>query len=102
MSEWEAYRWRLTDIFSSEGLPLRIALEASNPMALIGLVAAGLGVSIYPRSLVEFISESVAFLPIDDPRFRLETILAWKRRQLSETVRSFVALARDYVRASRN
>jgi LysR family transcriptional regulator, benzoate and cis,cis-muconate-responsive activator of ben and cat genes len=95
MTEWEAYRWRLTDIFSSEGLTLRIALEASNPMALLGLVAAGLGVSVYPESLVGFVGDSVCFRPIDDPRFRLETILAWKRSPQSELVRSFVSLARE-------
>jgi DNA-binding transcriptional LysR family regulator len=100
MTEWEAYRWRLTDIFSSEGLTLKIALEASNPMALLGLVAAGLGVSVYPRSLAGFVGESIAFRPIEDPRFHLETILAWKRAPLSETIQSFVSLARDGAKAS--
>lgn len=95
MTEWEAYRWHLTDIFSSEGLTLRIALEASSPMALLGLVAAGLGVSVYPEGLVGFVGDSFCFRPIDNPRFHLETILAWKRSPQSELVRSFVSLARE-------
>lgn len=93
MTEWETYRWRLGDMFSSEGLTIRVGLEASNPMALLGLVAAGLGVTIYPESLARFVGENLSFRPIDDPRFRLETILAWKRTNLSSAVRAFVALA---------
>lgn len=47
MTEWDIYRWCLGDMFSSEGLTIRVGLEASNSMALLGLVAAGLGVTIY-------------------------------------------------------
>jgi LysR family transcriptional regulator, benzoate and cis,cis-muconate-responsive activator of ben and cat genes len=93
MNEWDAYRWRLADIFSSEGLVMKVALEASNPMALLGLVAAGLGITIYPESLVGFVGENVSLRPIDDPRFRLETALVWKRANVSKAVRAFVATA---------
>lgn len=95
MNEWEAYRWRLSEIYSSEGLTMKVALEASNPMALLGLVAAGIGITIYPESLVGFVGERLSFRQIDDPRFRLETILAWKRATPSKSVRAFVALARQ-------
>ncbi|MFT4116831.1 LysR family transcriptional regulator [Bradyrhizobium sp.] len=100
MTEWQAYRWRLTDLFSSEGLTMKVALEASNPMALLGLVAAGLGVTIYPESLAGFVGERLAFTPIDDPRFRLETILAWKRGTPSEAARTFVELVRKENKAT--
>lgn len=95
MAGWDTYRWYLGDMFSSEGLTIRIGLEASNPMALLGLVAAGLGVTIYPESLARFFGENLSFRPIDDPRFRLETILAWRRAAPSNAVRAFVALASE-------
>ena len=102
MTEWETYRWRLGDMFSSEGLSIKVGLEASNPMALLGLVAAGLGVTIYPESLARFVGDNLSFRPIDDPRFRLETILAWKRANLSSAVRAFVALAGEERRTRRS
>jgi DNA-binding transcriptional LysR family regulator len=51
MVEWEAYRWRLNEMFAAEGMPLNTKVEASNTLALLGLVAAGLGVTVYPESL---------------------------------------------------
>jgi DNA-binding transcriptional LysR family regulator len=93
MGEWEAYRWRLSDIFSAEGLSMNVCLEASNPMALLGLVAAGLGITIYPRSLIGFAGHNIDLRPIDDQRFCLETILVWKRTNRSKTVRAFIELA---------
>lgn len=95
MNQREAYRWRLGEIYSSEGLTMKVALEASNPMTLLGLVAAGMGVTIYPESLTGFVGERLSFRQIDDHRFRLQTILAWKRSTPSKSVRAFVALARQ-------
>lgn len=46
MTEWGEFRWRLAELFHSLGIPLRVRLEASNTLALIGLVAAGLGLTI--------------------------------------------------------
>ncbi|WP_454629988.1 LysR family substrate-binding domain-containing protein [Bradyrhizobium cenepequi] len=93
MGEWEAYRWRLSDIFSAEGLSMNVCLEASNPMALLGLVAGGLGITIYPKSLIGFAGHNIDLRPIDDQRFRLETVLVWKRTNRSKTVRAFIELA---------
>lgn len=92
--EWEEYRWRLGSLFSAEGVELRIAIEASNTLALLGLVAAGLGLTIYPESLIGFLGGSVEARPIVHPRFRSRTVLAWKRSNRSLQVRDFVALAR--------
>lgn len=41
--EWVGFRWRLNDLFNAGGVALRPVPEASNTLALIGLVAAGLG-----------------------------------------------------------
>lgn len=92
--EWAEFRWRLNDIFNAEGIELRPALEASNTLALIGLVAAGLGVTILPQSLVGSIGNNVAVRPIDHAAFRSRTILAWRSRDRSALVRDFVATAR--------
>ena len=92
--EWEEYRWRLSNLFSAEGISLNIAIEASNTLALLGLVAAGLGVTIYPESLIGFLGRSVEVRPIIHPRFRISTVLAWKRSNRSRQVREFVEVAK--------
>jgi DNA-binding transcriptional LysR family regulator len=94
MTEWEAYRWRLDDMFAAEGVTMTVRLEASNTLALLGLVAAGLGVTIYPKSLIGFLGRNVDARPIAHPAFRVETVLVWKRTNRAKSVRSFVEVAK--------
>lgn len=95
MREWSEYRWRLSDMFSSEGIPLRVTLEASNTLALIGLVSAGLGITIYPESLIGFPGRNVEVRPIRHEAFRSRTVLSWKRTNRNLQVQSFVDLAKN-------
>ncbi|MBU9698667.1 LysR family transcriptional regulator [Rhodobacteraceae bacterium HSP-20] len=95
MREWEEYRWRLNDMFSSEGIALNVALEASNTLALNGLVAAGLGVTIYPESLIGFLGRNVEVRQIMSPSFRSRTVLVWKRSNKSPQVQAFVQVAKQ-------
>ena len=93
MAEWGEFRWRLADLFHTNGIPLRVRLEASNTLALIGLVAAGLGVTIYPESLIGFLGRNVEVRPIQHPDFRSETVLVWKRTNRSGPTRRFIEVA---------
>jgi DNA-binding transcriptional LysR family regulator len=95
MREWEEYRWRLNDLFSAEGIALNVALEASNTLALNGLVAAGLGITIYPESLIGFLGRAVEVRQIMHPSFRSRTVLVWKRANKSPQVQTFVQVARQ-------
>ncbi|MBN9070372.1 MAG: LysR family transcriptional regulator [Rhizobiales bacterium] len=94
MAEWEAYRWRLDEMFASAGFRPTVVMEASSTLALIGLVQAGLGISIYPARIARLLGDDLAVRPIDDPRFRMETILVWKRTNRTASVRRYVDIAR--------
>lgn len=94
MREWDEYRWRLNDLFSAEGVALKVTLEASNTLALIGLVAAGLGVTVYPESLIGFLGRTVEVRQIMHASFRNRTILVWKRSNRSSQLRAFVDIAK--------
>ncbi|MTH79457.1 LysR family transcriptional regulator [Paracoccus aestuariivivens] len=96
MREWDEYRWRLNDLFSAEGVTLKVTLEASSTLALLGLVAAGLGVTVYPESLIGFLGRNVEVRQIMHPLFRNRTVLAWKRSNRSRQVRDFVEIAGTY------
>lgn len=95
MREWEEYRWRLNDLFSVEGIALDVALEASNTLALNGLVAAGLGITIYPESLIGFLGRNVEVRQLMHPAFRSRTVLVWKRANRSPQVQAFVQVAKQ-------
>lgn len=94
MTEWEAYRRQLDNLFAAEGVVMNVRLEASNTMALLGLVSAGLGITVYPKRLVSLLAESIEARPIADPAFNIETTLVWNRSNTSKFVKAFVDLAR--------
>jgi LysR family transcriptional regulator, benzoate and cis,cis-muconate-responsive activator of ben and cat genes len=94
MREWGEYRWRLNDMFASEGIALQVKVQASNTLALIGLVAAGLGITILPESVIGFLGRNVEVRPIHHPGFRSRTVLVWKRANRSQQVRDFVDVAK--------
>jgi len=93
MIEWEAYRRQLVDIFAAKGVVMNVRLEASNTMALLGLVSAGLGITIYPQRLTNLLGNSLVARPIVDAAFGVETVLVWNRSNSSKFVRSFVDVA---------
>ena len=94
MAEWGEYRHRLGDLFVRSGITLNPKLEASNTLALIGLVAAGLGITIYPKSLTGFLGPGVGVRPINNSLFRSQTILAWKRNNRSRALSNFIDVAK--------
>lgn len=97
--EWEAYRRRLDELFSANGVTLNFEFEASNTLALMGFVSAGFGVTIYPESQLEFIGSMVQSRPIDHPEFTVETVLVRKRTNRTKPVLAFFDIA---TRSARN
>ena len=94
MSEWDAYRRRIGELFSLTGVELRVELEATNTLALIGLVSAGAGVTIFPENLVRFFGHAVEIRPILHPAFRIEIILSWKRINRKTALREYIELSK--------
>ena len=92
--QWDFFRLLIADQFSAAGLTMRVAHEPSNALGILGLVAGGLGVSLYADSIRRFRAEGVAFKPVKDCTIRLETILCWNRANQSPALRNFISLAR--------
>jgi DNA-binding transcriptional LysR family regulator len=92
--QWDFYRDLVADIFSAQGLTLRTTLEASSTLGILGLVAAGLGVSLYPECLRRFQPRQVAMKEIDDCDRRIETVLAWRCHHSSSAIARFVECCR--------
>jgi DNA-binding transcriptional LysR family regulator len=76
--------------------------EAPQVVSVAPLVAAGLGVSVVPRSTVRILPDEVCYRPIDGYAPRAEICLAHCRHGSSRAVQNFVAVARRVVAAAQN
>lgn len=86
----------LTDTFCQQaGFTPSIVFEGDDPMALLHLVKAGLGIAYIPALVWKSVPElAVARVPIEEPRCQREMLLLWsKDRYLSVAARAF----RDFV-----
>lgn len=95
MREWDEYRWQLEGLFGAEGLDLTARFEADHTLAITGLVATGLGITIFPESLISLLDDKVTARPIDNPAFRTRTALVWRRQQNSPELEAFVRLVKE-------
>ena len=77
------------------GFSPRIAQEAPRVTTALGLVAAGLGVSVVPASMQRIALDGVVFRAIDD-RAGLKAVLAlgWRKNDASPALANFLAVVR--------
>jgi DNA-binding transcriptional LysR family regulator len=68
--------------------------EASNTLALTGLVAAELGVTLFPESLIGFLGRSVETRPIMHKAFRSRTFPVWQRNNRARAMQHFIDIAK--------
>ncbi len=95
MSEWDFFRQFVLDAFAQADVEVHIKYEASNAMGILGLVASGLGVSVYAQALERLQPHGIAIRPITDCRQGVETVLAWNRAYKNPVLTNFVKVARS-------
>ncbi len=90
-AEWPTFRRIVVDMFQSAGQVLQVGQEASSLTGILGLVTAGVGITVFcgvPRFCGE---HAIAQRPIiTDPPVIVETHLAWRRASLSSAMRRFI------------
>jgi DNA-binding transcriptional LysR family regulator len=84
----------LTGLMRRAGFTPRVAEVASEGHTIIGLVGAGVGVSIVPETLAVS-GETVTFRPIPRADTWLGMYMAWRRSERSPAVASFLEVARQ-------
>ena len=77
------------------GFAPNIAQQAGEASTIIGLVAAGCGVSILPASFDRIRMDGVSYRPISDRSATTTLLLAQRRDEHSALAEAFVALARE-------
>jgi DNA-binding transcriptional LysR family regulator len=82
----------IVSLFQRAGLHLRIAQEAEHLQTILGLVAAGFGVSLLPGSVRNIRSRGVIYRWLADRRPLVETAIAYRAGASSEVLRAFIAV----------
>lgn len=72
-----------------------IVHETSPQQTIIGLVAAGIGVSLVPTSLENIRMPGVVYRPMSDSQLLFETVVAWRRDDPSPVLQRFLEAAAD-------
>jgi DNA-binding transcriptional LysR family regulator len=76
------------------GFSPQLAQEAPQVASAIPMVAAGLGVTLVPKSMSRLRPDGVVFVPIEGAALFAEISLAYCRTQRSAAIRNFVTVAR--------
>lgn len=79
------------------GFTPRVVQEAGESSTIIGLVAAGCGISILPASFERIQLEGVCYVPITDAAATTALLLVQRQGERAPLVDAFVKLAREFV-----
>jgi LysR family transcriptional regulator, benzoate and cis,cis-muconate-responsive activator of ben and cat genes len=103
-TEWPTFRRIVTELFQKAGQVLTIGQEASSLTGILGLVTAGVGMTVF-CGMPRFCGEH-AIVPrpiVTDPPHVIETHLAWRRASISSAMRRFIdtsqAVGENYMTA---
>ncbi|SPK75785.1 HTH-type transcriptional regulator CatR (plasmid) [Cupriavidus taiwanensis] len=88
-----SYADHLLSLFRAQGLQLRVAQEANELQTALGLVAAGVGITLVPASIQRLHRDDVRYCPIDAPGFVSPVIMSYRDGDTSP----FLARAVDWV-----
>jgi len=88
---------QIVALCADQGFSPTVAQEAREAPTLIGLVAAGLGVTILPGSLERIRVDGVVYRPLDTPQAASRVLLAHRRDETAGAVTAFVRLVAEIV-----
>ena len=78
------------DACAAAGFQPKIAFETSQRETIYGMVQAGLGITLLPRSGIHTAEYTWRLVPLEPPAIEREVSLAWKaKRRPSEAARAF-------------
>ncbi|MGK7948225.1 MAG: LysR family transcriptional regulator [Xenococcaceae cyanobacterium] len=83
---------RLLSICQQAGFNPKIVQEVTPQPTMIGLVAAGIGVSFVSESLQNLNRPGVVYRELDVPTPELELVAAWKKERVSSVLQKFLQI----------
>lgn len=97
---WKTFNRLIQDYCGLHGITPRVIQEAEDTNGIIGLVAAGMGVTLFVDSIWLRALNEVALRPLRERPPDFHTIATWRRdrRRGSKTIDHFVTIVTDVVR----
>ncbi|RWK94393.1 LysR family transcriptional regulator [Mesorhizobium sp.] len=93
---WNTYRRFIETLFDDIQFVPRITQEVYGSIGIFGLVASGLGVSIYPDCRVPIQYQNLAVRPLVDVERQVETTAVWYPKTLTRAASHFVSFVQEY------
>jgi DNA-binding transcriptional LysR family regulator len=91
------YYVQLMKLCLAAGFSPNVVQEVTETYTIVGLVAAGIGVSLVPQSIRNMRSEGIVYRELEGAATMTEIALAWQRNTHSMTVQNFLTVARDVI-----
>lgn len=83
--------------FMNRGIVPKVAAYADIVPSLLMLVESGVGIGTLPRSAMRLAPETITFIPIDDDREPMRTVLAWRQDNKNPALDTFLDYARKFM-----
>ena len=90
-----SYADQVLEMFQARGLQPAIALEANEMQTAIGLVVAGIGYALVPRSVQGLHREGLVYLPLSDTGVTSPVVMNYRTGDASEMVSRFRSMVHD-------
>ncbi|MGI9476160.1 MAG: LysR family transcriptional regulator [Hyphomicrobiaceae bacterium] len=91
-----SYADQVLSFYRKRGLEPKVGFEVRELQTALGLVAAGLGISIVPSSVRRFGREDVDFLPLGEPDIASPIILSYRPNDDSALLARMLNLIEDF------
>ncbi len=95
-----SYADHVLSLFRAQGLQPRVVQEANELQTALGLVAAGLGITLVPSSVQRLHRDDVRYCPIDAPGFVSPVIMSYRAGDASPFLGRAVAWVRRQAEVS--
>lgn len=90
-----SYADHVLNLFKQKGHSPVIAQEVNELQTAIGLVTAGIGVSIVPESVRRLHREDVVYIDLDESGFTSPIMLSWRKNDQSAFLKEVITLFRQ-------
>jgi DNA-binding transcriptional LysR family regulator len=98
VDRWRHFREMIAEMtFTAAGFVPNIVHEETEIHAILGLVASGAGITIYPECIRSYHRIGLAIRPVTGNLPPVRTLCAWRRDNPSPTLRRFVALVHRHL-----
>lgn len=94
-----SYADQVLALFRAAGHTLDVVQEANELQTAIGLVAAGVGVTVVPASVHRLYRDDIGYAPLVTPGFTSPVIVSYRRGDSREFLLRTIELARELARA---